>query len=256
MSQKSVLQNIDALPPQPSIDHSVFGEVEELKLSKVQQYVGAFLHRNWLSIPHVTHNDEVDITDLENFRKSLNESSSVKITLLPLLMRAVTKSLKAFPVFNSSLSPSGDSVVLKKFYHIGFAAESKHGLLVPVVKNVDTKSLAEVATEIAEKAAMAGGRGLPMSDMEGASFTISALGGLGGTSFTPIINAPEVAILGVTKSKWVQQRMDDGSGEWRLMLPLSLSYDHRVINGSDAARFVSHLGSVLADSGEYSSWSV
>tara|TARA_R110001592_G_scaffold260403_1_gene524949 strand:+ start:51641 stop:52411 length:771 start_codon:yes stop_codon:yes gene_type:complete len=256
MNPKSVRDKIDELPPQPLIDHSVFGEIEELKLSKVQQYVGAFLHRNWLSIPHVTHNDDVDITDLENFRKTLNESASVKITLLPLLMRAVTKSLKAFPMFNSSLSASGDNVVLKKFYHIGFAAESKHGLLVPVVKDADNKSLTEVATEIGAKAALAGGRGLPMSDMEGGSFTISALGGLGGTSFTPIINAPEVAILGVTKSKWVQQRVADGSAEWRLMLPLSLSYDHRVINGADAARFVTHLGSVLADSAEFNSWPV
>ncbi|MFT5888181.1 MAG: pyruvate dehydrogenase E2 component (dihydrolipoamide acetyltransferase) [Zhongshania sp.] len=256
MNPKTVSEKIDELPLQPMIDHGVFGEVEELPLSKVQQYVGAFLHRNWLSIPHVTHNDEVDITDLERFRKTLNESASIKITLLPLLIRAVTKSLKAYPVFNSSLSSSGDKVVLKKFYHIGFAAESKHGLLVPVIKDADKKSLTEVAAEIGAKATMAGGRGLPMSDMEGGSFTISALGGLGGTSFTPIINAPEVAILGVTKSKWVQQRMADGSAEWRLMLPLSLSYDHRVINGADAARFVTHLGSVLADSAEYDSWKV
>ncbi len=256
MSPKGVRDLIDSLPPLPMTDHTNFGAVEEQKLSKVQQYVGAFLHRNWVSIPHVTHNDEVDITELESFRKSLNETASAKITLLPLLMRAVTESLKAFPVFNSSLSESGDSVILKKYYHIGFAAESKHGLLVPVVKDVDSKSLTEVATEISVKAALAGGRGLPMSDMEGGSFTISALGGLGGTSFTPIINAPEVAILGVTKSRWVQQRMADGSAEWRLMLPLSLSYDHRVINGADAARFVTHLGSVLADSGEFSRWSV
>lgn len=256
MSSKSVRDKIDALPALPPIDHSVFGDVEELPLSKVQQYVGAFLHRNWVSIPHVTHNDEVDITDLEGFRKALNEGASTKITLLPLLMRAVTKSLKAYPVFNSSLSDNADKVILKKFYHIGFAAESKHGLLVPVVKDADRKSLTDMANEITAKATMANGRGLPMSDMEGGSFTISALGGLGGTSFTPIINAPEVAILGVTRSRWVQQRTSAGGAEWRLMLPLSLSYDHRVINGADAARFVTHLGSVLADSAEYSSWSV
>ena len=235
------------LLPWPSIDFSKYGEVEVVPLSRIRKISGANLARNWVRIPHVTHNDEADITDLEAFRKSLNEEykkQEVRVTMLAFLIKACVAGLKEFPDFNASLD--GDNLIVKRYYNIGFAADTPNGLVVPVVKDADAKGIIEIANEMGElsKAARAGK--LKPGDMAGGNFTISSLGGIGGTSFTPIVNAPEVAILGVVRSA-MKPVWDGAEFVPRLMLPLSLSYDHRVIDGAAAARFVKYLVTILED---------
>jgi pyruvate dehydrogenase E2 component (dihydrolipoamide acetyltransferase) len=233
------------LAPWPKLEFEKFGEIERQPLTRIQRISGPNLARNWVMIPHVTHHDEADITDLEAFRKRTNgEQSDVKVTMVALLVRAVVGSLKAFPAVNASLD--GDELILKRYYNIGFAADTPGGLVVPVIKDADRKGILEVAGELTELSGKARAGKLAMGDMQGSSFTISSLGGIGGTAFTPIVNAPEVAILGVTRS--AMKPVWNGS-EFvpRLMVPLSLSYDHRVIDGALAARFVAHLVNQLAD---------
>ncbi len=233
------------LPPWPQVDFARWGEVERVPLSKIRKVSAAALARNWVHIPHVTHNEEADITDLEAFRKKLNaEQSDVKITMVALLLKACAATLAAFPDFNSSLD--GDELVRKRFYNLGFAAETPNGLVVPVVKDVDRKGLLELARELTELSGKARAGKLGPAEMSGGTFTISSLGGIGGTSFTPIVNAPEVAILGVVRSA-IRPVWDGSQFAPRLMLPLSLSYDHRVIDGAAAARFCAHLAGVLTD---------
>jgi len=236
------------LLPWPKVDFAKYGEVERVELSKIRRISAANLSRNWVRIPHVTHNDEADVTDLEAFRKQLNgEQSDVKVTMVALLLKAVVASLKAFPDMNSSLEGDGiEALIRKKYYHLGFAADTPNGLVVPVVKDVDQKGLLQVASELTELSSKARAGKLGPAEMAGATFTISSLGGIGGTSFTPIVNAPEVAILGVVRSA-TKPVWDGKEFVPRLMLPLSLSYDHRVIDGAAAARFVAHLSGVLAD---------
>jgi len=238
------------LPPWPQIDFSKFGEIERVERSRIQRISGPVLARNWVMIPHVTHNDEADITDLEAWRKQLNDEiargDGTKVTMVSFLIVASVATLKAFPTFNASLD--GEDLILKKYYNIGFAADTPGGLVVPVIKNADQKGLLEIARELTELSGKARNGKLMPGDMQGASFTISSLGGIGGTSFTPIINAPEVAILGATRSS-MKPVWDAARGEFvpRLMVPLSLSYDHRVIDGAAAARFTVHLVKVLSD---------
>jgi pyruvate dehydrogenase E2 component (dihydrolipoamide acetyltransferase) len=237
------------LPPWPSVDFEKYGPVERVSRSRIQRISAPNLARNWVMIPHVTHNDEADITELEAWRRQLNTehaSDDVKVTMVVFLIVASVATLKEFPWFNSSLD--GDELVLKRYYNIGFAADTPGGLVVPVIKGADGKGLIQIARELSELSAKARAGKLMPADMSGATFTISSLGGIGGTSFTPIVNAPEVAILGATRS--ATKPVWDPSTESfrpRLMLPLSLSYDHRVIDGAAAARFVSHLSGVLAD---------
>ncbi len=235
----------------PKVDFSKFGEVEEVPLTRIQKISGPNLHRNWVTIPHVTQFEEADITDLENFRKEQNaiaekKKLGVKITPLVFMMKAVADALKAYPVFNTSLSESGESLIQKKYYHIGIAVDTPNGLVVPVVRDVDKKGIYEISKELMEISVKARDGKLKAADMQGSCFTISSLGGIGGTAFTPIVNAPDVAILGVSKSE-IKPRWNGKEFEPRLMLPLSLSYDHRVIDGAVAARFAVHLSSVLAD---------
>jgi pyruvate dehydrogenase E2 component (dihydrolipoamide acetyltransferase) len=233
------------LAPWPTVDFEKYGEVERVPLTRIQKISGPNLARNWVRIPHVTHNDEADITGLEAFRKQVNsEQQEAKVTMVALLLKAAVASLKAYPQLNSSLD--GDELVLKRYYHLGFAADTPQGLMVPVIRDVDKKGLLQIATELAELSGKARAGKIGPADMGGSTFTISSLGGIGGTSFTPIVNAPEVAILGVTRS--AMKPVWDGS-EFvpRLMVPLSLSYDHRVIDGALAARFVAHLVGVLSD---------
>jgi len=235
------------LLPWPSIDFSKYGEVETVPLSRIKKISGANLARNWVRIPHVTHNDEADVTDLEAFRKSTNEAykkQEVRVTMLAFLIKACVAALKEFPEFNASLD--GDNLIVKRYYNIGFAADTPNGLVVPVIKGADGKGIIEIANEMGELSGAARSGKLKPGDMAGGNFSISSLGGIGGTSFTPIVNAPEVAILGVVRS--VMKPVWDGS-EFvpRLMLPLSLSYDHRVIDGASAARFVKYLVTTLED---------
>jgi pyruvate dehydrogenase E2 component (dihydrolipoamide acetyltransferase) len=235
------------LPPWPSVDFEKFGPVERVQRSRIQRISAPNLARNWVMIPHVTHNDEADITELEAWRKRLNEEHArdgVKVTMVSFLVVACVAMLKEFPNFNSSLD--GDELVLKRYYNIGFASDTPGGLLVPVIKEADRKGLLEIARELTELSGKARDGKLALGDMQGATFTISSLGGIGGTSFSPIINAPEVAILGATRSA-MKPVWDGREFVPRLMLPLSLSYDHRVIDGAAAARFVVHLVSVLSD---------
>ncbi len=234
------------LLPWPRVDFEKFGPVERIARSRIQKISAPNLARNWVMIPHVTHNDEADITDLEAWRKDLNADykGAVKFTMVTFLVKAAVAALKEFPDVNSSLD--GDDLVRKRYYNIGFAADTPNGLVVPVIKDADRKGLAEVASDLTELSGKAREGKLGPSDMSGATFTISSLGGIGGTSFTPIINAPEVAILGVTRS--TMKPVWDGSQFLpRLMVPLSLSYDHRVIDGAAAARFTAFLGRVLSD---------
>ncbi len=233
------------LPPLPKVDFAKYGPVEVAPLSRIQKISGPSLHRSWLTVPHVTNNDEADVTELEAFRKTLNaERKEPKLTMLAFVVKAALSALRAFPDVNSSLD--GDSLVRKRYYHIGFAADTPQGLVVPVVRHADAKGLLEIAAETAGLAAKAREGKLAPADMGGATFTISSLGGIGGTSFTPIVNSPEVAILGVSRS--AMRPVWDGSAFLpRLMLPLSLSYDHRVIDGALAARFNAHLAAVLGD---------
>jgi len=233
------------LPPWPKVDFAKFGAIERKPLSRIKKLSGPNLARNWVMIPHVTNHDDADITDLEKFRNELNaENPSVKITMLAFLIKAVISALEHFPDVNASLD--GDELVLKKYYHIGFAADTPNGLLVPVVKDADKKGLLQIAAETRDLAAKARDGKLGLADMQGASFTISSLGGIGGTGFTPIINAPEVAILGVSRSS-MRPCWDGKQFVPRLILPLSLSYDHRVIDGAQAARFNAQLANVLGD---------
>ena len=236
-------------PPAPEIDFSRFGAVETLPLTRIQKLSGPNLHRNWVSIPHITQHDDADITELEAFRVSLRgeaEKRGIKLSLLPFVMKAVAASLKAFPTFNASLAPNGETLILKRYCHVGVAVDTPEGLVVPVIRDVDRKSVFELAAELADVSQRARSKKLRGTDLEGGCFTISSLGGIGGTAFTPIINAPEVAILGLSRSQ-MKPVYRDGQFVPRLMLPLSLSYDHRVIDGALGARFVVHLGTTLAD---------
>lgn len=237
---------LDNLAPWPVGDFSMFGEVEKQPLNKIQKYVAAHLGRNWVAIPHVTHNDDADITDLETRRKAHNDVTGARLTIVPLLVKALAQALGAFPQFNASLDPANGELTLKKYVHVGVAVDTPNGLLVPVIRDCDTKSPGDIAAEIAELSQKARTKGLSMAEMSGGCITLTSLGHIGGTSFTPIVNAPEVAILGVTRARPVPLPGDDGSIVWRQMLPLSLSYDHRVINGADAARFTRFVADRLA----------
>ncbi|HUG79689.1 MAG TPA: 2-oxo acid dehydrogenase subunit E2, partial [Burkholderiales bacterium] len=243
------------LPAWPEIDYAKFGPVESMPLSRIQKLSGPYLHRNWLSIPHVTQFDEADITDLEAFRKAQTvdaEKRGFKLTLLAFLVKACVTALREYPQFNASLDSSGDKLIVKKYWHIGVAVDTPEGLVVPVVRDADRKGVFEVAHELAQVSKLAREKKLKPGDMQGGTFSISSLGGIGGTAFTPIINAPEVAILGVSRAVWrpVFKGQDEKGKDLflaRLMLPLSLAYDHRVIDGATAARFTSYLVSVLSD---------
>ncbi len=240
-----------AIPPAPAVDFTQFGEVDTQPLSRIKKLSGANLHRNWVTAPHVTQFDEADITDLEDFRKSMLDEAAkrgVKLTLLAFLMKAVVNALRTFPNFNASLAADGETLVLKKYFHVGFACDTPDGLVVPVIRDVNKKDVMDIAKELAELSELARERKLKVDAMQGGCFTISSLGGIGGTAFTPIINCPEVAILGVSRAdfKPVWNKAAK-TFEPRLMLPLSLSYDHRVIDGADGARFTSHLRAMLSD---------
>ncbi len=235
----------------PVIDFSQFGEVDTKPLSRIKKLSGANLHRNWVTAPHVTQFDEADITDLEDFRKSMQadaEKRGVKLTMLAFLIKASVNALKAYPSFNSSLSPDGDSLILKNYYNIGFACDTPDGLVVPVVKDVQQKDVLDIARDLMDLSSKARERKLKVEEMQGGCFTISSLGGIGGTMFTPIINCPEVAILGVSRSSMQPvYNAETKEFEPRLILPLSLSYDHRVVDGADGARFTSHMRMMLSD---------
>jgi pyruvate dehydrogenase E2 component (dihydrolipoamide acetyltransferase) len=237
--------------PMPVIDFSQFGEIETKPLSRIKKISGANLHRNWVTAPHVTQFDEADITDLEEFRKSMSkdaEKRGVKLTLLAFLIKASVNALKAYPSFNSSLSPDGDSIILKNYYNVGFACDTPDGLVVPVVKDVQSKDVLAIAADLGELSMKARERKLKIEEMQGGCFTISSLGGIGGTMFTPIINCPEVAILGVSRSSMQPvYSAETKEFEPRLILPMSLSYDHRVVDGADGARFTSHMRMMLSD---------
>ncbi len=240
------------LLPWPQVNFAKFGPIELKPLTRIKQISGANLHRNWVMIPHVTQFDEADITDLEELRKESNKSgkeNNVKLTLLAFLMKGLIAPLKKFPEFNASLDNNADgeiNLVIKHYYHIGFAVDTPHGLVVPVIKDVDQKGIITIAEELTRLSSLAREGKLKPTDMQGASFTISSLGGIGGTAFTPIINAPEVAILGISKAT-LKPVYRDNQFVPRLMLPLSLSYDHRVVDGATAARFTTHLSEVLTD---------
>lgn len=251
-SQLNQLQNAPTamgFAPMPAIDFSQFGPTDTVSLSRIKKISGKNLQRNWMMIPHITQFAEADITTLEEFRlaqKNELEKQHVKLTPLVFIMKAVVTSLKAFPHFNASLDASGENLVLKKYFHIGVAVDTPDGLVVPVVREVDKKGLIDLAKELAQVSEKARKKQLTPGDMQGGCFSISSLGGIGGTAFTPIINAPQVAILGVSKSAY-KPVYQGGAFLPRLMLPLSLSYDHRVIDGADGARFIMHLTHMLSD---------
>jgi pyruvate dehydrogenase E2 component (dihydrolipoamide acetyltransferase) len=239
------------LLPWPQVNFSKFGPVESRPLSRIKKMTGANLHRNWVMIPHVTQFDEADITELESLRKQSNEASGGgggKTTLLAFLMQIATSALKKFPEFNASLDQNGDemNLVIKNYYHLGFAADTPHGLVVPVIRDVDQKNVLKIAEELSQLSSLAREGKLKPTEMQGASFTISSLGGVGGTAFTPIINAPEVAILGISRAS-IKPVYRGGQFVPRLILPISLSYDHRVIDGASAARFTTYLSELLSD---------
>ena len=247
--QAAVSGNVLGVAPMPDIDFSQWGSIESLPLSRINKLTGEFLHRNWVHIPHVTQFDQADITDLEAFRKQLNDENTkagVKITPLVFIMKAVVAGLKAYPRFNSSLDVKGENLIRKHYYHIGVAVDTPDGLVVPVIRDVDKKSIMDLSLELKELSAKAREKKLKPADMQGGCFSISSLGGIGGTKFTPIVNAPEVAILGVSKSD-MQPVWDGKAFAPRLMLPLSLSYDHRVIDGADGVRFTTYLAKMLGD---------
>jgi pyruvate dehydrogenase E2 component (dihydrolipoamide acetyltransferase) len=238
-----------SLLPWPQVDFAKFGAVESKPLSRIKKISGANLARNWVMIPHVTQHDDADITDLEALRVALNkenEKVGIKLTMLAFLVKACVAALKKFPDFNASLDASGENLIYKKYFHVGFAADTPNGLVVPVIRDADKKGVNEIAKESGELAAKAREGKLGPADMSGGCFSISSLGGIGGTGFTPIVNAPEVAILGVSKSA-MKPVWDGHAFQPRLILPLSLSYDHRVIDGASAARFAAYLGALLAD---------
>jgi pyruvate dehydrogenase E2 component (dihydrolipoamide acetyltransferase) len=235
--------------PPPDIDFARFGAIEVLELPRIRRLSGRNLHRSWVTIPHVTQFDEADVTDLEGFRRSRSQDEGdkrAKLTMLAFLLKAAAVTLKEFPRFNSSLDRSGEALILKKYFHIGVAVDTENGLVVPVIRDVDHKGLLQLAEELADVSRRARERKLRPEDLAGGCFSISSLGGIGGTAFTPIVNAPEVAILGVSRMQhkpvWI-----DGAFQPRLMLPLSLAYDHRVIDGAEAARFTTRLRAVLSD---------
>jgi pyruvate dehydrogenase E2 component (dihydrolipoamide acetyltransferase) len=231
------------------VDFAKFGPVETVALSRIKKISGPFLHRNWVSIPHVTQNDEADITDLEVFRKGMADEAQkqgVKLTPLAFIMKGVVAALKNHPEFNSSLAPTGDALILKRYYHIGVAVDTPGGLVVPVVRDVDQKGVLQLAKELAEISAKARDGKLGPGEMQGGTFSISSLGGIGGTHFTPIINAPEIAILGVSKAS-MRPVWKDTQFIPRLMMPLSLSYDHRAVDGAQGARFITNLTAILSD---------
>jgi pyruvate dehydrogenase E2 component (dihydrolipoamide acetyltransferase) len=233
----------------PVVDFAKFGPIETKALSRIKKISGANLHRNWVTIPHVTQFEEADISEMEAFRKELGTEfakESFKITPLAFLLKACAITLKHFPDFNASLDTSGENLVLKKYIHIGVAVDTPDGLMVPVVRDVDQKGIVQLAKELGEISARARVKKITAAEMQGGCFSISSLGGIGGTAFTPIINAPEVAILGVSRSS-MKPLWKDGEFVPRLMLPLSLSYDHRVIDGAAAARFTTYLAHVLSD---------
>jgi len=237
------------LPPLPQVDFAKFGPVETKPLSRIKKLSGAFLHRNWVSIPHITQHDEADITELEAFRKEQGptaQAKSVKLTLLAFLLKACAYALREYPDFSASLEPGGEALILKQYCHIGVAVDTPEGLVVPVLRDVDRKGILTLAEELGAVSERARTKKLKMDDLQGGCFTISSLGGIGGTAFTPIVNAPEVAILGVSRSS-MQPVWKDGLFQARLMLPLSLSYDHRVIDGAQAARFTTFLAGILGD---------
>ena len=237
------------IPAMPEVDFSKFGEIETQDLPRIKKISGKNLHRVWLNIPAVTHHDEVDITNLEDFRKELKDEAAkqgVRITLLAFIMKALAANLKQFPTFNSSLTPDGECLILKKYFHIGVAVDTPNGLVVPVIRDVDKKSVYDLAHDLGEMSVKARDGKLKSQDMQGGSMTISSLGGIGGTSFTPLVNAPEVAILGLTRSR-MQPVWNGKEFIPRLMQPVDVSYDHRVIDGAEAARFVASLGKYLTD---------
>ena len=237
------------IPPVPAVDFSRFGEVETRPLGRIRRISGPHLHRSWVNVPHVTNHDEADVTDLEAFRRSIGDEAAdagVRITLLAFVTRAVAAALGEFPAFNASLSPDGGSIVLKKYVHIGIAVDTPNGLMVPVLRDADRKGVYDLAREMADLGVRARGGGLGPDELQGGTFTISSLGGIGGTAFTPIVNAPEVAILGLSRTRMTPV-WDGTAFQPRLMLPLDLSWDHRVLDGAEAARFLAHLARLLAD---------
>jgi pyruvate dehydrogenase E2 component (dihydrolipoamide acetyltransferase) len=233
----------------PAVDFAKFGEIETKPLSRIKKISGANLHRNWVTIPHVTQFEDADISEMEAFRKQIGDEyakQNIKITPLAFMLKAAAITLKHFPDFNASLDAGGENLVLKKYIHIGVAVDTPDGLMVPVIRDVDQKGIVQLAKELGEISAKAREKKITAADMQGGCFTISSLGGIGGTAFTPIINAPEVAILGVSRSS-MKPVWKDGEFVPRLMLPLSLSYDHRVIDGAAGARFTTYLAHVLSD---------
>ena len=237
------------IPPIPAVDFSKFGEVETRPLGRIRRISGPHLHRSWVNVPHVTNHDEADVTDLEAFRRSIKDEAAaagVRITLLAFVTKAVAATLGEFPTFNASLSPDGGSIVLKKYVHVGIAVDTPNGLMVPVLRDADRKGVYDLAREMAELGARAREGALKSDELQGGTFTISSLGGIGGTAFTPIINAPEVAILGLSRSRMTPV-WDGVAFQPRLMLPLDLSWDHRVVDGAEAARFLAHLARLLGD---------
>jgi pyruvate dehydrogenase E2 component (dihydrolipoamide acetyltransferase) len=237
------------IPEIPTQDFAKFGPIGTVPLSRIKRLSGPHLHRSWLNVPHVTHDDEADITDLDSFRKTLDATAKAdgyRVTLLAFLMKAAVSALRQFPEFNSSLSPEKDSLIVKRYYHIGVAVDTPEGLIVPVIRDADRKGVTELSKELGDVSARARAGKLAATELQGGTFTISSLGGIGGTGFTPIVNAPEVAILGVVRSKMAPV-WDGEAFRPRLMLPLSLSYDHRVIDGALAARFARHLCHLLED---------
>jgi pyruvate dehydrogenase E2 component (dihydrolipoamide acetyltransferase) len=235
--------------PLPAVDFTKFGPTEVKPLSRIKKISGANLHRNWVTIPHVTQNDEADITELEAFRKQMSDEvqkQGIRVTLLAFLIKAAVAALKRYPQFNASLSPDGESLVLKRYFNIGVAVDTPNGLVVPVIRDSDNKGVIQLAKELGEVSAKARDGTLSPTDLQGGCFSISSLGGIGGLNFTPIINAPEVAILGVSRAV-MKPVWKDGQFVPRLMLPLSLSYDHRVVDGAEGARFITYMNSVLSD---------
>ncbi len=237
------------IPPIPVVDFSKFGPVDDVEMTRIKKISGPALHRSWLNVPHVTHNDEADITDLDKYRKEMDtmaKEEGYRVTLLSFVIKASVSALKTHWEFNSSIHPDGDKLIKKDFYNIGFAADTPNGLMVPVIKDADRKGLVEISKDLMELSGKARAGELKSQDMQGATFTISSLGGIGGTSFTPIVNAPEVAILGLTRSK-MQPVWNGEEFVPRLMQPLSLSYDHRAVDGALAARFCVRLKTLLGD---------
>ncbi len=241
-----IIQYLEQLPSFQPAEEDAFGDVETVKLSRFQSIGGKFLARNWVSIPHVTHHDDVDVTALEASRKKWNAGNpDDRYTVLLPVISALAEALKEFPIFNSSLLADGSSIILKKYFNVGVAVNTPKGLLVPVLKGCDARDMADLRDELAMLSEKASTKGLTMDEMSGSSITVSSLGHIGGTAFSPIVNAPNVAILGMTKLREVAVRGTDNAVKWKTVLPLSLSYDHRVINGADAARFIVRLGELL-----------